>query len=83
MKNILEILFPKSIDNQYRGNAITKWLFVAMTILTVGRSLAHMFLPDGGAQSIATIPLEAFPPSAASGNSRTKRKLDAAPFSTA
>ena len=57
MKNILEILFPKSIDNQYRGNAI----------LTVGRSLAHMFLPDGGAQSIATIPLEAFPPSAASG----------------
>ena len=66
MKNILEILFPKSIDNQYRGNAITKWLFVAMTILTVGRSLAHMFLPDGGAQSIATIPLDSFSPVAAS-----------------
>jgi hypothetical protein len=29
-----------------------------MTVLTVGRSLAHIFLPDGGAQSIATIPLE-------------------------
>ena len=57
---MLEKLFPKNIDNQYRGMSIAKWLFVAMTILTVGRSLAHMFLPDGGAQSIATIPLDAF-----------------------
>ncbi len=57
---MLEKLFPKTIDNQYRGMAIAKWVFVAMIILTVGRSLAHMFLPDGGAQSIATIPLSAF-----------------------
>jgi hypothetical protein len=57
---VIEKLFPKAIDNQYRGMAIAKWVFVAMTILTVGRSLAHMFLPDGGAQSIATIPLDEF-----------------------
>ncbi|MCP4421252.1 MAG: hypothetical protein GY805_31965 [Chloroflexi bacterium] len=31
-----------------------------MTILTVGRSLAHIFIADGGAQSIATIPLDEF-----------------------
>jgi hypothetical protein len=31
-----------------------------MTVLTIARSLAHMFLPDGGAQSIATIPLSEF-----------------------
>jgi len=53
-------LFPKNIDNHYRGMSIAKWVFVAMTVLTIGRSLAHMFLPDGGAQSIATIPLDAF-----------------------
>ncbi len=63
---MFEKLFPKTIDNQYRGSAIAKWLFVVITIHAVGRSLTHMFLPDGGAQSIATIPLDAFSPSAAS-----------------
>jgi hypothetical protein len=57
---MIDKLFPKNIDNHYRGMSIAKWLFVAMTILTVGRSLAHIFLPDGGAQSIATIPLTEF-----------------------
>lgn len=57
---MFEKLLPKTIDNQYGGTPIAKWIFVAMTILTVGRSLAHIFLPDGGAQSIATIPLSAF-----------------------
>jgi hypothetical protein len=63
---VFEKLFPKTIDNQYRGSAIAKWLFVVITIHAVGRSLTHIFLPDGGAQSIATIPLDAFSPSAAS-----------------
>jgi len=31
-----------------------------LTVITIGRSLAHIFLPDGGAQSIATIPLDSF-----------------------
>ena len=57
---MFEKLFPKNIGNRYRGMSIAKWVFVAMTVLTIGRSLAHMFLPDGGAQSIATIPLGAF-----------------------
>jgi hypothetical protein len=57
---MLEKLFPKTVDNRYRGLPIAKWAFVAMTILTIVRSLAHIFLPDGGAQSIATIPLDAF-----------------------
>ena len=55
---MFEKLFPKTIDNQYRGMSIAKWVFVAMTVLTIARSLAHIFLPDGGAQSIATIPLD-------------------------
>ncbi len=66
MKSIMfEKLLPKTIDNQYRGMSIAKWVFVAMTILTVGRSLAHIFIPDGGAQSIATIPLDEFAASGA------------------
>ena len=62
---MFENLFPKNVDNQYRGMSIAKWIFVAMTILTVGRSLAHIFVADGGAQSIATIPLDAFSSDAA------------------
>jgi len=57
-----EKLFPKDLSNQYQGKIIAKWVFAAMTILTIGRSLAHIILPDGGAQSIATIPLDRFTP---------------------
>ena len=62
---MLDRIFPKQVSNDYQGKAIAKWVFVAMTLLTIGRSLAHVFLPDGGAQSIATIPLEAYSPGAA------------------
>jgi hypothetical protein len=61
---MFEKLFPKTVDNQYRGMPIAKWLFAAMTVFTVARSLAHIFLPDGGAQSIATIALNTFSPTA-------------------
>lgn len=57
---MLDSLLPQPIDNTYRGHAIAKWALVAMTLLTVGRSLAHIFIADGGAQSIATIPLDEF-----------------------
>lgn len=55
-----EKLFPKNLDNQYNGLTIAKWAFAAMTILTISRSFTHIFLPDGGAQSIATIALSDF-----------------------
>lgn len=58
-------LLPKMVTNHYRGAAIAKWLLIAVTALTIGRSLAHIFLPDGGAQSIATIPLGSFSSGAA------------------
>lgn len=35
-------------------------MLVALTIVTLGRSLVHIFFEDGGAQSIATIPLDDF-----------------------
>ena len=57
---MLDKLFPKELSNTYQGKAIAKWVFVVMVILTISRSLAHIFFPDGGAQSIATIPLNDF-----------------------
>ena len=57
---MLENLFPRTAADEYRGSSIAKWVFAVVTVLTVGRSLAHIFLPDGGAQSIATIPLDDF-----------------------
>ena len=61
---MFENLLPKTVTNDYRGARIAMWVFVALTAMTVGRSLAHMVLPDGGAQLIATIPLNAYSPGA-------------------
>lgn len=58
-------LFPKHVDNHYRGHAIAKWAFILLAIITIVRSLIHMFAADGGAQSIATIALDTFTPAGA------------------
>ncbi len=57
---MLDRLLPRTADNQYRGHPVAKWTFVALTLITLGRSLVHMFAEDGGAQSIASITLDAF-----------------------
>ena len=56
----MDRLFPKVADNTYTGHPIARWVFIFMTIVTIIRSLIHMFSADGGAGSIATIPLENF-----------------------
>ncbi|MGI9532993.1 hypothetical protein [Lutimonas sp.] len=53
-------VLPKEINNNYRGRKIALYFFYLFTIITIVRSLIHMFAPDGGAQSIATIPLDTF-----------------------
>ena len=53
-------ILPRQIENACPGNPVALWLFCAVTTITVGRSLAHLLLPDGGAQSIATVPLDQF-----------------------
>jgi len=50
-------IFPKIISNDYQGNPIAKWVFIVITLVTIVRSLIHIIAADGGAQSIATIPL--------------------------
>ena len=53
-------LFPNSIDNDYKGNKLPMYLFYLVTAYTVIRSIIHLVFPDGGAQTIATIPLHLY-----------------------
>lgn len=62
---MLQRLLPEKIDNQYRGHPIALWFFVPITLMTLWRSLVHVLRADGGAQSIATIPLDTYPEAAA------------------
>lgn len=62
---MLQRLLPKTIDNHTPGHPLALWALVPITVLTLGRSLVHMFGTDGGAQSIATIPLDSYPEAAA------------------
>ena len=61
---IFETFFPSRVENSYEGPKIVVVLYALVTVVSVVRSLIHMFLHDGGAESIATIPLSAFPPEA-------------------
>ncbi len=62
---MIEKLLPQPVTNHYAGHPLAKWVFAAITVFTIGRSLVHMFAPDGGAQSIATIALDSFTPGGA------------------
>ena len=53
-------ILPETIDNTFKGNKIALWFFYLITAMTVVRSCIHIFKYDGGAQSIATIPLDTF-----------------------
>ena len=57
---MLDRLLPQTVNNDYRGHPLAKWVLVPLTVITIGRSLVHMFAHDGGAQSIASIALDTF-----------------------
>lgn len=61
---MLNEILPPTVNNTYHGAPIAKLAFAATTVLTLGRSLLHILTADGGAQSIATIPLGTYPPDA-------------------
>ena len=58
-------LLPPVLDASERAHPGVVAAFGLLTLVTLARSFAHLLLPDGGAQSIATIPLETFGPAAA------------------
>lgn len=62
---VLTRLFPRNIDNRFPGRRIALFIFWGLTALTLWRSQHHLLAPDGGAQSIVTVPLDSYPQSAA------------------
>ncbi|RSK29364.1 hypothetical protein EJF36_12465 [Bacillus sp. HMF5848] len=57
---LINKILPKNINNTYRGQKIALYVFYILTAVTIWRSQHHLFALDGGAQSIATIPLDSF-----------------------
>jgi hypothetical protein len=53
-------LFPNKLNLQSMFVRLSFVLIVVFTLVGIVRSLLHIFLPDGGAQVIATIPLDSF-----------------------
>jgi len=62
---MIERLFPKQFDNVFPGQKIALWVFYPITAITLWRSQHHILAADGGAQSIATIPLDGYADGAA------------------
>ena len=58
-------LLPSPVDNQFRGIKLSQYAFLLITAMTIVRSLIHVIAADGGAMSIATIPLDTYPAEAA------------------
>ena len=61
----MNTLLPRKVSNDYQGKPIARWVFLGITLVTIVRSLIHIFAADGGAQSIATIPLDSYSEAAA------------------
>ncbi|CAH1569407.1 MULTISPECIES: hypothetical protein [Vibrio harveyi group] len=60
------LFLPRQVDNTYVGNKLALWFFYLLTAVTLWRSQHHLFAEDGGAQSIATIPLDTYSSEASS-----------------
>ena len=60
------LLIPEKLDNTFTGNKVSLWFFYLLTAVTLWRSQHHIFAADGGAQTIATIPLDTYSPGASS-----------------
>lgn len=54
---MMEQIFPKQADQSYFGHQAAYYIFAAIAITSLIRSLIHVFLPDGGAGVIAGLNL--------------------------
>jgi hypothetical protein len=57
MREMLNRIFPKVVDNEYKGAKIALWVFTVLAIVSTARSLIHFLAPDGGAGIIAGLDL--------------------------
>lgn len=62
---MIKKLLPKKTGSHYNGHPLARWALIPITFVTIARSLVHILAPDGGAQSIATIPINEFTPNGA------------------
>lgn len=58
-------LFPEEDLTSYHGSQIVPAMFALLTVISTVRSLVHIWKKDGGAQSIASVPLDKYPANAA------------------
>ena len=65
MTGILTRLFPKQVTNTFPGQRIALYVFIPLTLMLIVRSSIHLVAADGGAQSIATMPLDTYSDGAA------------------
>lgn len=56
----LSKILPEKITNELPGKNFTLYFFWIIIAFSLIRSLIHIFSPDGGAQSIASIPLDSY-----------------------
>lgn len=56
MKKVL----PDKITNDFKASKILIYIFSLITLVTIVRSLIHIFAIDGGAQSIAGFPIDTY-----------------------
>jgi hypothetical protein len=64
---VLAELLPATVDNSVRGSRIPLYVFAPIVVVSVARSLIHLFAPDSGAGSIAGVDLSAAGPLGARG----------------
>jgi hypothetical protein len=57
MTSIVDIIFPKQANNDYRGGAIPFYGFCLLLPLNLFRSTVHFLKDDSGVNSIASIKL--------------------------
>lgn len=62
---MIKRIFPEVADNNYQGTKVALYFLYPFSFMTVTRSLIHILKTDGGAQSIATIPLDSYSSGAA------------------
>jgi hypothetical protein len=60
MTHLLKTLFPARPDNRFPGHKLALLGFILIILMLIFRGLMHMTSPDGGAQAIATIPLDTY-----------------------
>lgn len=54
---MLEIIFPKRADNNYKGSKVASSAFLIIALIGTVRSCIHFLAPDGGAGTIAGMDL--------------------------